>query len=189
MWVIIGALIIFLLLAGLVLGMLSSEDRARTLAGPAAIAVWFVYLVHADSVFTAAYLDTGRVTVAKGPALAIGVPTVIIGFLLFAWSTRALVRYGEFEGLRARRLVVDGPYRFMRQPQNAGWALMLLGIAIAGRSWISLGLVAIFAVFVVLLERAESRVLQSDFGSAYEQWRAVTPLVPRGARRASGAVT
>jgi len=184
MWSVLGALVIFLLLAALVLGMLSKEDRRRTLAGPVAIGVWFVYLVHADTVFTSAYLDVGRIPVAKDLAFAIGGSVIAIGFCLFAWATRSLARNGEFEGFRAHRLVVEGPYRYMRQPQNTGWALMLLGIALAGRSFVSLALVAVFAVFVVFLERAEQRVLHAAFGVAYDGWADRTPVLPFGRGRA-----
>lgn len=179
MTALIGGLVIFALLALLVLGMLSSEDRANTLAGPAAIAVWFVYLVHADTVFTATYLNEGRWATPKPLAFALGGAVIAVGFFLFAWATRSLARNGDFEGIRARRLVTQGPYRMMRQPQNTGWGLMLLGIAVAGRSWISLGLVAVFAVFVFFFERAEERGLRGVFGEEFDAWRARTPLLPR----------
>lgn len=184
MTALLGGLVVFALLALLVLGMLSSEDRADTLAGPAAIAVWFVYLVHADTVFTATYLDEGRWAMSKPLAFALGGALIVVGFALFAWATRSLARHGDFEGIRARRLVVQGPYRLMRQPQNTGWGLMLLGIAVAGRSWISLGLVAVFAVFVLFFERAEERSLRATFGDEFAAWRSRTPFVPsRDARR------
>jgi protein-S-isoprenylcysteine O-methyltransferase Ste14 len=179
MWSLVAGLAIFALLALLVLGMLSSEERAEVLTGPAAIAVWFVYLVHADTVVNAAYLDVGRVdAVPASVATVAGACVIAAGFALFVWATRSLVRHGDFEGIRARRLVVAGPYRFMRQPQNAGWALMLLGIAIAGRSLIALALVAVFAIFAALLGRAEGRALAGAFAGEYRAWRDATPAVP-----------
>lgn len=188
MGAVIGGLVVFLLLAALLLAMTNGEDRAQALSGPAAIAVWFVYLIHADTVVTAAYVTTGRVdAIPRSLALAVGIAIVAAGFALFAWSTRTLVNRAGFEGLRATRLVTSGPYARMRQPQNTGWALMLLGVAIGGRSLISLALVAVFCVFVALLERVEDQSLRTSFGLDYELWRETTPLLPVGRRRRMAA--
>jgi len=183
MGAVLGGFVVFLLLAGLLLAMTSGEDRAQALSGPAAIAVWFVYLIHADTVVSAAYVKTGRVTaIPHSVGLVAGIAVVALGFALFAWSTRTLVNRAGFEGMRATRLVTTGPYALMRQPQNTGWGLMLLGVAIAGRSPISLALVAVFCVFVAMLERVEDGALRTSFGLDYELWRETTPLLPFGRR-------
>jgi protein-S-isoprenylcysteine O-methyltransferase Ste14 len=75
----------------------------------------------------------------------------------------------------------------MRQPQNTGWGIMLLAVAIAGRSLISLALVAVFCVFVAFLERVEDRALRTSFGLDYELWRETTPLLPLGGRTRQAA--
>jgi protein-S-isoprenylcysteine O-methyltransferase Ste14 len=179
MGAVIGGLVVFALLAALLLAMTNSEERAEALSGPAAIAVWFVYLIHADTVVTAAYVSTGKIeAIPKTPALVVGIVVGALGFGLFAWSTRTLVNHAGFEGLRATRLVTTGPYALMRQPQNTGWGIMLLAVAIAGRSLISLALVAVFCVFVAFLERVEDRALRTSFGLDYELWRETTPLLP-----------
>jgi protein-S-isoprenylcysteine O-methyltransferase Ste14 len=176
---VIGGLVIFVLLAALLLAMTNGEDRAKALSGPAAIAIWFVYLIHADTVVSAAYVETGKVTaIPHTVALIAGIVIGAGGFALFAWSTRTLVNRAGFEGTRATKLVTTGPYRLMRQPQNTGWALMLLGVAVAGRSLISLALVAVFCGFVLLLERVEDQGLRESFGLDYELWRETTPVLP-----------
>ena len=183
MGAVIGGLVVFALLAALLLAMTNSEERAQALSGPAAIAVWFVYLIHADTVVTAAYVSTGRIeAIPKTPALIAGILVGVFGFGLFAWATRTLVNRADFDGLKARKLVTTGPYTLMRQPQNTGWAIMLLAVAIAGRSLISLALVGVFCVFVVFLERVEDRALRTSFGLDYELWRETTPLLPRAGR-------
>jgi protein-S-isoprenylcysteine O-methyltransferase Ste14 len=188
MGAVIGGLVVFALLAALLLAMTNSEERAQALSGPAAIAVWFVYLIHADTVVSAAYVSTGKITaIPKTPALVVGILVGAAGFALFAWATRTLVNRGGFEGLRATNLVTTGPYALMRQPQNTGWGILLLAVAIAGRSLISLALVAVFCVFVAFLERVEERALRTSFGLDYELWRETTPLLPRGRRHARQA--
>jgi protein-S-isoprenylcysteine O-methyltransferase Ste14 len=188
MGAVIGGLVVFALLAALLLAMTNSEERAEALSGPAAIAVWFVYLIHADTVVTAAYVSTGKIdAIPKTPALIVGIVVGALGFGLFAWSTRTLVNRAGFEGLRATKLVTSGPYALMRQPQNTGWGIMLLAVAIAGRSLISLALVAVFCVFVAFLERVEDRALRTSFGLDYELWRETTPLLPLGGRTRQAA--
>jgi protein-S-isoprenylcysteine O-methyltransferase Ste14 len=188
MGAVIGGLVVFALLAALLLAMINSEERAQALSGPAAIAVWFVYLIHADTVVTAAYVSTGKIdAIPKTPALIVGLVVGVLGFGLFAWSTRTLVNRAGFEGLRATKLVTTGPYALMRQPQNTGWGIMLLAVAIAGRSLISLALVAVFCVFVAFLERVEDRALRTSFGLDYELWRETTPLLPLGGRTRQAA--
>jgi len=183
MGAVIGGLVVFALLAALLLAMTNSEERAQALSGPAAIAVWFVYLIHADTVVSAAWISTGKIdAIPKTPALVVGIAVGVAGFGLFAWATRTLVNHGSFEGLRATRLVTTGPYALMRQPQNTGWAIMLLAVAIGGRSVIAVALVAIFCVFVAFLERVEDRALRTSFGLDYELWRETTPLLPAGRR-------
>jgi len=176
---VIGTFVAFLILAALVLVLLGRKDRVGMMSGPAALGVWLAYLLHADTVVTATFIEPGRMdAVPKAVAFVVGGIVIAVGFALFAWATRELVNQGDFDGLRARRLVTGGPYERMRQPQNAGWALMLLGVAIAGRSWISLLLVAVFVGFVVLLSRLEARGLAVTFGDDYERWRASTPVLP-----------
>ena len=188
MGAVIGGLVVFALLAALLLAMTNSEERAQALSGPAAIAVWFVYLIHADTVVTAAYVSTGKIeAIPKTPALVVGIAVAILGFGLFAWATRTLVNRGGFEGMRATKLVTSGPYALMRQPQNTGWAIMLLAVAIAGRSVLALALVALFCVFVAFLERVEERGLRKSFGLDFDLWRETTPLLPIGRRRARQA--
>jgi protein-S-isoprenylcysteine O-methyltransferase Ste14 len=188
MGAVIGGLVIFVLLAALLLAMTNGEDRAKALSGPAAIAIWFVYLIHADTVVSAAYVDTGKVTaIPHAVALIAGIAIGAGGFVLFAWSTRTLVNRAGFQGTRATKLVTSGPYRVMRQPQNTGWAFMLLGVAVAGRSTISLALVLVFCGFVMLLERIEDKGLEESFGLDYDLWRETTPLFPGLRSRASQA--
>lgn len=188
MGAVIGGLVVFALLAALLLAMTNSEERAQALSGPAAIAVWFVYLIHADTVVSAAYVSTGRIdAIPHSVGLVAGIAVGAVGFALFAWATRTLVSRAGFEGLRATRLVTTGPYARMRQPQNTGWALMLLGVAIGGRSVLALALVGVFCVFVWFLERIEDRALRGSFGLDYELWHETTPLLPHPGRARQAA--
>jgi protein-S-isoprenylcysteine O-methyltransferase Ste14 len=163
-----------------VVSLVDGERDADDVSGFTTLGVWFAYLVHADTVVTAAYITTGRLSFLPHDVfLVLGIAVVAVGFAVFAWASRVLVRDGAFQGLVSTRLVTSGPYSRVRHPEDLGWGLMLLGVAIAGRSVIALVLVGVFAVFVDRLWRADERALARRFGAAFESWRARTPRLPQ----------
>jgi protein-S-isoprenylcysteine O-methyltransferase Ste14 len=99
----------------------------------------------------------------SGGALALA------GLLLRAWAAGHLAKN--------QRLATGGPYSYTRNPLYLGSALMGLGGALAGRSWI-MG-VAFTAFFVLVywpvMER-EARFLRQEFPEAYEQFARQVPL-------------
>ncbi len=175
------AVVVFTALAVLVLRW-AADDLAGpgTLSAKALVSSWLLYVFHADTVATAALTGAITVDVPSAPALAIGAGIALAGFVVFLAATITLVRHGDFAGPRTQRLVTVSAYRFSRHPQNLGWGVMLLGIAVAGRSLVALVLVGMFAAFVDRYSRLEEQQLQRHFGAAYEKYRARTPaLLPR----------
>jgi protein-S-isoprenylcysteine O-methyltransferase Ste14 len=153
------------------------RDRGR-LSGGAAISVWLLYLFHADTVSAAAFTEVARVELPSAPLLLSGLSLTAAGFALFLAATVSLVRRGGFKGLETTQLVTSGPFRVSRHPQNLGWALLLLGLAIASRSLIALVLVVAFAVFAAAYARVEECDLLRRFGAAYGTYRERTPVFP-----------
>jgi protein-S-isoprenylcysteine O-methyltransferase Ste14 len=84
-----------------------------------------------------------------------------------------------------RRLVVRGPYRFVRNPMTLGGFLALIGAALVCRSWRLAGFAALFILathlFVVWYEEP---TLRRTFGAAYDAYcrrvRRWLPWSPRG---------
>jgi len=78
-------------------------------------------------------------------------------------------------------LTVTGPYARTRNPLYLGSALLGLGTAIAGRSWISAGLlVAYFVVFYSAVMKKEEVELRERHGSAFDEYAGEVPLfLPR----------
>ena len=68
-----------------------------------------------------------------------------------------------------RRLVIEGPYRFVRNPMYIGAGLALIGAAIFYGSWPLLGYAALFFLVVHLFVLLyEEPVLRRTFGEDYE---------------------
>jgi protein-S-isoprenylcysteine O-methyltransferase Ste14 len=123
-------------------------------------------------------------TVTELVVQAAGIGILCVGLVLFVASLRRFATDGR--GTLApwdppRRLVVQGPYRYVRNPMISGVILVLLGEALVLRSRIHLTWTLIFlgvnAVYIPLLEEP---FLDQRFGSQYREYcRHVPRLLPR----------
>ena len=102
----------------------------------------------------------------------IGMLIGTLGAAIAAWCILTFVTIGK--GTPApfdppRNLVIQGPYRFVRNPMYIGAGLALLGVAIFYGSWPWLGYIAVFSfalhLFVLLYEEP---TLRRTFGEDYE---------------------
>lgn len=114
----------------------------------------------------------------------VGPVLIVVGIVLFASTLRRFATEGK--GTLApwdppRKLVVHGPYRYVRNPMISGVLIILLGEAFALLSpshfWWVLTFFVINAVYIPLLEEP---FLQSRFGDSYTEYRRHVPrLIPR----------
>jgi protein-S-isoprenylcysteine O-methyltransferase Ste14 len=113
-----------------------------------------------------------------------GLGALAVGVLLFASSLRRFATEGE--GTLApwdppRRLVVRGPYRFVRNPMISGVIFVLFGEALLLLSlphalW-ALAFLGLNLVYIPLLEEPQ---LEQRFGDPYREYcRNVPRVVPR----------
>ncbi len=127
-----------------------------------------------------------------GPVAVAGVFVALAGAALALWCilTFALVGRGTPAPFDPpRRLVVTGPYRYVRNPMYLGATLVLVGAALVFRSRALLvyagGFLAAMHVFAVGYEEV---ALARLFGQDYAAYRAAVPRwVPRVTRRAPRA--
>jgi protein-S-isoprenylcysteine O-methyltransferase Ste14 len=114
----------------------------------------------------AAYLILAQPSLVS---LLSGAAIMLAGLLLRAWSAGYLAKN--------QRLATGGPYSFTRNPLYLGSALMGLGGAVAGRSWI-IGVA--FAAFFVLVYwpvmKREAQFLRGEFPEAFEPYAKQVPL-------------
>jgi protein-S-isoprenylcysteine O-methyltransferase Ste14 len=114
----------------------------------------------------------------------VGVLLLVVGLTLFSASLRKFVTEGE--GTLApwdppRRLVVRGPYRYVRNPMISGVLFVLFGEALVFLSrphfvWALVFLAANF-IYIPLLEETG---LRRRFGDSYVEYcRHVPRLIPR----------
>jgi protein-S-isoprenylcysteine O-methyltransferase Ste14 len=73
---------------------------------------------------------------------------------------------------KPQRLVTIGPYALSRNPMYVGWALVQLGIGVAGGSGWILATLPAAGVWIHRDVVREERRLREEFGDEYERYRA-----------------
>lgn len=113
------------------------------------------------------------------------------GVLLALRAGYCLIRYGGGTPLPLdppRRLVTEGPYRFVRNPQAVAMALMVMGELLVVQSallWLMLPLTLLY--LEALVGPIEARQMTRDFGEAYQAYSARVPKWLPGLRGPSDA--
>ena len=79
-----------------------------------------------------------------------------------------------------QRLVVEGPYRYVRNPLYDGDFCLILGAALLTRSWALVFVAALYVVQLLLQLPLEERELRERFGVPYYRYCELVPrFVPR----------
>ena len=118
------------------------------------------------------------------PLGLLGFPLIALGLLLVVSTVRLFVTVGR--GTLApwdptTRLVVRGPYRYVRNPMISGVLFVLLGeAALFGSVGLLVWFGLVLAVNAVYMPLVEEPGLQRRFGEEYERYRAHVPRwIPR----------
>jgi protein-S-isoprenylcysteine O-methyltransferase Ste14 len=127
---------------------------------------------------------TAPATATEVVLAGLGIALAAIGVVLFAASLWQFFAYGR--GTLApwdppRRLVVRGPYRYVRNPMISGVIFILFGSALIMRSPAhTLWAVVFLAANLVYIPLIEEPMLADRFGPDYTRYRAnVGRLMPR----------
>src|SRR5215212_1839194 len=79
-----------------------------------------------------------------------------------------------------QRLVVEGPYRYVRNPLYDGDFCLIVGAALLTRSWALLLLAALYLAQLALQLPLEERELRERFGISYRRYCELVPrFIPR----------
>ena len=118
--------------------------------------------------------------------VVVGVALIAVGLGLGLWTLRLFIRIGK--GTLApwdptRRLVVDGPYRLVRNPMITGVLAILFGeAALFGSVGLLVWAALFFAINTAYFVRSEEPGLERRFGEEYRAYRRSVPRwLPRRA--------
>lgn len=113
------------------------------------------------------------------PRAWLGLLLLACGFGLGVWTGRLFIRIGK--GTPApwdppERLVIDGPYGYVRNPMISGVLMMLAGEALLLGSWpIAAWLLVFFVGNAIYFPLVEEKGLQQRFGAAYDGYAKNVP--------------
>jgi protein-S-isoprenylcysteine O-methyltransferase Ste14 len=121
---------------------------------------------------------------AAALTIVLGLGLIVAGFALWVWTVRLFARLGE--GTLApwdptSRLVVDGPYRHVRNPMITGVLAVLLGeAALFGSTGLLIWCAAFFAINSAYFVLSEEPGLVRRFGDDYRDYQRNVPRwIPR----------
>lgn len=103
----------------------------------------------------------------------------VAGIAMSLWTSWLFIEFGK--GTPApwqppQKLVVRGPYRYVRNPMITGVLLILLAEALLFRSWpLAAWMGVFFAANAVYFPLVEEKGLQKRFGDAYQTYKANVP--------------
>ena len=87
---------------------------------------------------------------------------------------------GAEESVVPQRLVVEGPYRYVRNPLYDGDFCLIIGAALLTRSWALVLVAAFYLAQLALQLPMEERELRERFGAPYRRYCELVPrFVPR----------
>lgn len=112
---------------------------------------------------------------ARDAVVPLGWLAIVAGFGLMLWALSIFwrVRTGVIPHRPATQLVLEGPFRFTRNPMYVGMTLGYVGIALlTDRLWPLVLLPLVLVALYRLVVRREERYLGHAFGDEYAAYRA-----------------
>lgn len=108
-----------------------------------------------------------------------GMALIIVGLILLIWCISLFFSSGNgtlmpVTKLETQKLVIKGPYRYIRHPMILGVIIILLGESILFGSWWLLGFSIFFFILnLIYLPLVEEKGLEKRFGDEYLQYKAI----------------
>ncbi len=117
----------------------------------------------------------------------VGMIFVLIGAVFMVWSNIDMVKIGRgcptdgFNialGERTKKLIVQGPYKYTRNPMLFGTFVFYVGLALLFNSYSALIVPLVFVSYMVWhVKKFEEPRLYNDFKDEYVEYKKRTPLL------------
>ena len=134
------------------------------------VLVWCFYALHSVLLAWAAWFSLWPLAFSGRVAFPLGLTLVVGGTFFYTMGMANFRSFKRMSGMDTTQLISGGIYRWSRNPQNLGWGLCLLGIALMGRSALALLLVLLFWIVFGLYVPLEEHYLERVYGEAYREY-------------------
>ena len=165
-------LIVLVLLAiGSIFSVKRDYGKLKKLSTRSVIAVWSLYSYHLVLLIIFNLLAIWLIPLYDLISLIIGGTFIILGIQFYIAGIVVFRSFKRMSGIESNKLITNGIYNYSRNPQNVGWGLFILGIAVLGKSLISILLVVFFWIFLhVYIVYIEEPYLEEIFGEEYKKY-------------------
>ncbi len=172
----ISIAILLLVLVGIYsLQRIRHEYRTRdTFTARTVLAVWVLYGLHAALTVFAAWQSVWGLPISVPLSRVFGGPLLLLGLALVIAAIIEFRSFRRMSGMLSNKLVASGVYRWSRNPQNVGWAVVYVGVALLGRSGLAFLLTGLFWVSFLIYLPLEEEHLERIFGQEYREYGSKT---------------
>lgn len=112
--------------------------------------------------------------------LTVGIMLFLVGIPMVAWTITRLLRTKgtPIPFNPPPTLVINGLYRYVRNPMHLGWTIVLLGVAILEQSFTLLVIfIPLFLlVHIIYIKLVEEKELEKKFGQPYVDYKKKVPM-------------
>lgn len=141
------------------------------LTTPSVVLIWFLYSFHAILLLFAAYNSIWQITLFPSSFLsALGFLLISIGCVFYIAGIAGIGTFKRMSGMDTSKLITTGIYRWSRNPQNFGWGMLIIGIALVGTSGLALVFAAFFWLVFALYVSEEENFLEKVYGDEYREY-------------------
>lgn len=129
------------------------------------------------SLFIFPYLEMGKLNTNFS---YLGIFVMISGFILRQWSIKILGKlFTPVISINEdHKLIIKGPYKYVRHPSYSGLLMELLGASLAVFNWISFTLTFCFMLPALIYRiKAEEEELTKKFGQDYIDYKNKTKML------------
>ena len=134
---------------------------------------WTVFYLVVGLAVALMILDWNTWSIPPEIRFGIGVPLAALGLGLVSWGIRTL-GLKNTHGVRDR-FILDGPYRFTRNPQYLGDIILLAGIILIVNSVLLAVVNLLIILSFILMPLSEEPWLEEQYGEEYLQYKSRTP--------------
>jgi len=138
--------------------------------------IWATYTFFSIFTVFAALHSFWHIPIGTPVANISGAILCIIGSGICLAGLIAFRSFKRMSGIKTYDVIATGIYQWSRNPQNLGWGVVLMGIALLGRSALAyLMAILFFLIIHIYLVKIEEPYLESVFGEKYREYRSKTP--------------